>query len=164
MRTRAALGGLGGWWRLRSTREQRLLLVMGALLAITLIWFAIVRPLADALTDARARHTRAITAEAEARGQADAIAALARQRPARLTLPVRLFVPQAATAAGFTVERADAIEPDGVSIVIGSAKPAAFFTWLSGMQRRGLIVETLSATPSPDRTVAVQFTIRAQSR
>lgn len=162
--TRASLSVLGGWWRLRTTREQRLLLVMGALIAVTLIWFAIVRPLADALTDARARHSRAITAEAEARGQADAIAALARDRPPRLDIPVRVYVPQVAAAAGFTVQRADPFEPDGVSIVIASARPAAFFTWLAGLQARGLVIEALSATPAPDRTLSVQFTVRQGTR
>ncbi len=158
MRTRAL-----GWWAGRTTREQRLLLVMFALAGVTLIWFGIVRPLDDALTDARARHSRAVTAEAEARGQADAIAALGRNRPPRLELPVRILVPQSAGAAGFTVQRADAFEPDGVSIVIGNARPAAFFTWLSGLQQRGLVVEALSASPNPDRTLAVRFTVRSGS-
>jgi len=152
-----------GWWRLRTTREHGLLPGMCALLAVTLIWFGIVRPLGDALADARARHTRAITAEAEARGQAEAIAELRRNRPPRLDIPVRVFVPQAASAAGFTVSRSDAFEPDGVSIVIASARPGAFFTWLSGLQARGLIVEALSASPNPDRTLSVQFTVRSGS-
>ena len=116
------------------------------------------------IAEARARHARAITAEAEARGRADAIAALARARPPRLDIPVRVFVPETAAAAGFTVRSADAFEPDGVSIVIGSARPAAFFTWLSGLQSRGLVVEALSATPNPDRTLSVRFTARSGVR
>ena len=159
MRTRAY-----SWWSLRTTREQRMLLVMFAALAAALIWFGVVRPLGDALAEARARHARAITAEAEARGRADAIAALARARPPRLDIPVRVFVPETAAASGFTVQSADAFEPDGVSIVIGSARPAAFFTWLSGLQSRGLVVEALSATPNPDRTLSVRFTARSGVR
>lgn len=158
MRTRAL-----SWWAGRTMREQRLLLAMFALAAVTLVWFGIVRPLDDALVEARARHSRAITAEAEARGRAEAIAALGRNRPVRLDLPVRVFVPQAAEAAGFTVGRADSFEPDGVSMAITSAKPAAFFTWLSGLQARGLVVEALSATPNPDRTLSVHFTVRSGS-
>ena len=141
-----------------------MLLVMFAALAATAIWFGVVRPLADALAEARARHTAAITAEARARGQADAIAALVRARPPRLDIPVRVFVPETAAAAGFTVQRADAFEPDGVDVVIGSARPAAFFTWLSGLQARGLVVEALTATPNPDRTLSVQFTVRQGTR
>lgn len=153
-----------GWWAGRTTREQRLLLAMAAILGATLIWYGIIRPLDDALADARARHTRAITAEAEARGTADAIAAFRRARPAGLTIPVRVFVPETASAAGFTVTRADPFEPDGVSIVMASVRPPAFFTWLSGLQSRGLVVEALSASPNPDRTLSVQFTVRAGSR
>lgn len=158
MRTRAL-----GWWAGRTTREQRLLLVMAALLAVTLVWFGIVRPLDDALAAARARHTAAITAEAAVRGQADAITALARARPPRLAIPVRVFVPETAAAAGFTVARSDALEPDGVSMAIGSARPVAFFAWLDGLRARGLIVEALTATPNPDRTLSVQFTVREPS-
>lgn len=152
------------WWRLRTTREQRMILAMFAVLAVTLVWFGVVRPLDDALAAARARHARAITAEAEARGQADAIAALAKTRPPRLDLPVRIFVPQSATAAGFTVANANPFEPDGVAITIASAKPAAFFTWLSGLQARGLMVEALSTTANADRTLSVQFTVRSGAR
>lgn len=159
MKTRAY-----SWWRLRTTREQRMLLALAAVLGATLIWYGIIRPLDDALADARARHSRAITAEAEARGTADAIADFRRTRPARLDLPVRVFVPQSASAAGFTVARSDPFEPDGVSIVIASVRPAAFFTWLSSLQARGLIVEALSASPNPDRTLSVQFTVRSGSR
>lgn len=159
MRTRAI-----GWWALRTTREQRLLLAMFALFAIAILWFGIIRPLDDALADARARQQRAVIAEAEARAQANAIAVFRRNRPPTLDLPVRIFVPQSASAAGFTVSRADPFEPDGVSIVIGSVRPAAFFTWLASLQARGLIVEALSATPSPDRTLSVQFTVRSGLR
>ncbi len=163
-RTRMSRSGVVGWWRGRTTREQRMLLAMSALLGATLIWYGIIRPLDDALADARARHGRAITAEAQARGVADAIADLRRTRPAGLDLPVRVFVPGAATAAGFTVTRSDPFEPDGVSIVMASVRPAAFFTWLAGMQSRGLVVEALSASPNPDRTLSVQFTVRSGSR
>lgn len=149
-----------GWWRLRTTREQRLLLAMFALIAVTILWFGIVRPLDDALADARQRHGRAVIAEAEARGQAEAIAALRRNRPPRLDLPVRVFVPQSASAAGFTVQRADPFEPDGVSIAIAAVKPPAFFDWVAALQGRGLIVEALSANTNPDGTLSVQVTVR----
>lgn len=162
MSTRRAV--VVSWWRGRTTREQRMLLVLAALLGATLVWYGIIRPLDDALVDARARHTRSITAEAEARGVADAIAEYRRTRPARLDIPVRVFVPQTASAAGFTVTRADPFEPDGVSIVMASVRPAAFFTWLSGLQSRGLVIEALSASPNPDRTLSVQFTVRSGTR
>ena len=54
------------WWRLRTPREQRMLLAMGALLAVTLAWLLVVRPIDDALADARARHARAVITHAEA--------------------------------------------------------------------------------------------------
>ena len=41
------MSGLALWWRERSLREQRLLLVMLGLLVLVLGWLLIIRPLGD---------------------------------------------------------------------------------------------------------------------
>jgi len=50
------------WWRERTLREQRLLLVMFALIALALGWLLVIRPLSDALDAAQTRHAEAVTA------------------------------------------------------------------------------------------------------
>lgn len=152
------------WWRLRTMREQRLILVMVALVALTILWFGILRPLDDRLADARQRHGRAVLAEADARGQAEAIREFQQRRPPRLDLPVRVFAPQSASASGFTVRNADPFEPDGVALNIDAARPGPLFDWVSDLQGRGLIVETLQATANADRTVSVRIAVRQAGR
>ena len=86
---------LDAWWRLRGRREQVLLAIMLVLAAITLMWLMVIRPLGDALAEARERHGRAVVALAEARSQAGAIARLEGRRTAPLEgalLPLRLAI------------------------------------------------------------------------
>lgn len=153
------------WWRLRSPREQRLLLAMLALAVLTLAWLLVIRPLGDLLGDARARAARAAIAAGDAQARADAIRALEAARPATLRLPVVGVVTQAATEAGFTAARIDRDPGGGVSVTLASARPPAFFGWVEAMEaRRGLVVERLGAQPNADSTISAQVTFRDAGR
>lgn len=156
--------GLETWWRDRSRREQRLLLVLAALFALVLAWLLVVRPLGDRLADARERHGAALVALAEARADAAAIGRLEKARPAPLGGPIEQAVAQSASAAGFQLSR---IEPDGtgrVTLAIEAARPQALFAWVGEMEAsRGLIVERLTAGANSDRTLSVQLSFRARA-
>lgn len=153
------------WWRLRSAREQRLLLAMLAVLAVTLAWLLVIRPLDDLLADARARAARAAIAAADVQARAETIRTLAGTRPATLRLPVTGLVTQAAAEAGFTDARIDRDAGDGVSVTLASARPPAFFGWVAMMEtRRGLVVERLGAQPNGDSTISAHVTFRAAGR
>lgn len=151
------------WWRLRSPREQRLLLVMLAMFAIVFAWLGVIRPLGDRLADARGRHERAVLAVAAAREQADLIAAMQRAAPPPQGLPVSELVDRAAKEAGFS---AAAVTPEGptrASVSIGAVRPQAFFGWVAELQRRhGLIVDRLSARTNSDATLAVELSVRGR--
>ncbi|WP_156678585.1 type II secretion system protein GspM [Sphingomonas profundi] len=152
------------WWGLRTTREQRMLLAMAAAIAIVLAWLLIVRPLDDALADARERHGRAVLDMAQARGQADRIAFLEKSGPPPPQAPLATLVGQKAVEAGFAKLR---VTPDGnrVAIALESAKAQAFFGWIADLERRdGIIVERLSARTNSDATIAVDASLRARSR
>ncbi|GAO38676.1 general secretion pathway protein M [Sphingomonas changbaiensis NBRC 104936] len=144
------------WWRARSRREQRLLLVMFALLAVTILWLGIYRPLQDALSNARARHQQAVVRLGEVRGGA---AALRRGPAVALPGPLASVVTQAANDAGF----ANAIvSPQGdrrVTVSIPSARPAPFFAWIASLEARGIVVEQLAARANSDPTLAVDATL-----
>jgi hypothetical protein len=43
-------------------------------------------------------------------------------------------------------------------------RPAPFFGWIGQLETRGLIVDSLSARPNPDQTIAVQAVLRAGGR
>ena len=151
------------WWRGRTVREQRLLLAMIALAAIVFAWLLVIRPLGDALSDARERHGDAVVALAEARAQAKLIAGLEREEPAALDGPIDALVGAAASEAGFQVSR---IERDGAvaaTVVMDAVRPQAFLAWIAQLEERGLAVERLSASTNSDQTLAVHVTFRARA-
>ncbi len=153
------------WWTLRTTREQRMLLAMGATIAVALAWLLIVRPVDDSLADVRARHARAVIDVAAARGQADQIAYLEKIGPPALEMPLAAAITGKAEAAGFAKAR---VTPDGanrVSIAVDAARAQAFFGWIADLERRdGLIVERLTVRTNSDATLAAEVTLRARSR
>lgn len=158
------MAGLLGWWRLRTPREQRLLGVMLALLALVLGWLLIVRPLGDALDSAQRRHAAAVTALAEARARAGAARGAQARRAARAPLPVDGFLSRTATEAGFTGARIVAAGPSRASLALDAARAQPFFAWVRRMEQSGLAVETLRARTNPDQTLAFEAAFRARGR
>jgi general secretion pathway protein M len=155
----------GIWWSLRSVREQRMLIVLGALLAATILWLGILRPLDKALADARARHDRAVLALAEAQTQALAIRGLERVRPLALPAPIHVHAGALAGEAGFAQAK---IEPEGedrAHVAIDAARAPALLIWVSDLERRrGLVIERFSARANSDATVAAEFSVRTRGR
>lgn len=144
------------WWRARSLREQRLLLVMFALLAITILWLGIYRPVQDALSNARERHQLAVIRLGEIRAGTSVL----KSGPAvALPGPLAPAVTQSATDAGFANA---VVTPEGdrrVSVSIPSARPAPAFAWIASLEARGIVVERLSARSNGDATLAVDMTL-----
>ena len=145
------------WWRDRSLREQRMLLVMAALLAVTALWLGIYRPVQNALSDARARHQEAVVRLGEVRAQADVIkSAGARAAPAA---PLAGIVNRAAAEAGFANAT---IAPQGdrrVSVSIPSARPGPVMSWVARLEAQGIVVERLNARANADPTLTVDLVL-----
>jgi general secretion pathway protein M len=150
------------WWRTRTLREQRLLLAMFGLVAVVLAWLLVIRPINDALSEARERHGAAVLALAEARAQATAIGTLRERRPASLGAPLDSILNHSATEAGFPVARVEREGINQATLVIESVRPQAFFAWVGRMEDRSLIVERLSARTNSDQTLGVEITFRAR--
>ena len=146
------------WWEARSARERWLVGVMLALLAIVIAWLIVVRPLADALDAAKLRHGAAVVALAEARARARPAAG-----PAAIG-PADQLVAETASAAGFTGARIARLGPGRASVAVDAARPQALFGWVAQMERRGLVVERLSARANADRTLSAEITLRAGRR
>jgi general secretion pathway protein M len=153
---------LKSWWRTRTLREQRLLLVMFGLAAVVLTWLLVIRPLSDALSRAKERHGQAVLALAEARAQAAAIGGMERAPRARLTVPIEVLLNQAATEAGFPVAKVEREGTSQATMTLQSVRPQAFFAWTNQMEGRSLLVERLSATANSDQTLSVTVTFRAR--
>jgi general secretion pathway protein M len=149
-------------WLARTPRERWLLGAMLALVALVLVWLAILRPLSDMLSAARQRHGEAVEALAEARSQAAAISALERNQPAPFAGPIDTAVAAAASEVGFQLSGVQAEGPGRVSLAIGAAKPQALFGWISGLEAQGYIVQSLTASSNPDRTLSARIVLRAR--
>lgn len=146
---------LRDWWRGRSLREQRLLLVMVALLAVTILWLGIYRPVQDWRAAARERHADAVIARAAVQAQAAALKRLGARRPPANAGPLAPIVTAAAQEAGFA---AATVAPQGdrrASIAIPAARPAALLGWLADLEARGIVVEQMSARANSDPTLRV---------
>jgi general secretion pathway protein M len=146
---------MSGWWALRSPRERMLLGVMFALIGLLLAWLAVVRPLADALDAAKARHGVAVVALAEARAHRQPAAT------ARAAGPADAIVAQTASQAGFTSARIASQGPARATAAIEAARPQALFGWIAEMERRGLVVERLAARANADQTLTAEVGVRA---
>ena len=152
------------WWRIRSPREQKMLLVMAGVALLVLPWLLVVRPLSDMLSDARARHGAAVIAVAEAREQVSAIRGLAARGTPTLGAPLDTLLERSASEIGFTVTQVERAGPNAARIMIDAARPQALFGWVEQMElQRGLIVERLSATSNSDRTLSVEISFRART-
>lgn len=155
---------LGTWWKTRTPREQKLLIAGGFIAFVVLAWLLIVRPMGDALANAKERHNDAVATLSDVRAD---LAALERSRGAggaAASGPVDAVVSAAAAEAGFPVSRLDRPNPGEATLVLDAVRPQAFFAWIGRMEaERGLRIERLSVSANTDRTLAAQVTFRART-
>ena len=153
-------------WSERSPREQWMLGVMLALLAVVILWLGIMRPLAAAQRSARDALTEATDQNAAIRAKVKLLKTLPRNVTGGPSAPVEQLVGQSAGEAGLTLERVQAQGPARVEIAMASVRPVALFSWLAALEAQGVRVETMSARPSPTAgSVAVQgVLVRGEGR
>jgi general secretion pathway protein M len=154
--------GLRSWFETRAPREKKLLLVMVALAALTLVWAAIIRPVGDGLSSARERHADAVTRLGETQAQVAALRAIQRGRPRPLTGTLADVVRIEADQAGFTLA---SLDQDGtrVRVAIQSARPAALIAWLARLERIGVLVDTATMTDNGNKAVGVALVLRGRA-
>ena len=118
------------WFRGRTVREQRLLMVMVALLVITLVFAGIIRPVRDGLESTRQRHASAEIRLGEVKAQVAQVKAIQRARPRVPEGPLADAIRTRADEAGFVVAN---LEPDGdrIRITIATARPGPLLGWIA---------------------------------
>ncbi|MDB5667138.1 MAG: hypothetical protein JWL74_88 [Alphaproteobacteria bacterium] len=160
---RVAIPNRPAWWEARSAREKRLLLVMAALIALLLVWLLIIRPLDDARANAEQRLDSAVAELGKARADSAALRQLGASPAGVQPVPRPLdgFLMQSSGEAGFTNLNVIADGASRATISVASARPQAFFGWLSQLERRGIIVESMSARVNADQTIAVEAVLSA---
>lgn len=142
---------IGLWWDGRSAREQRMLAIMGLLIAAVLIWLLAVRPAfawREAAAERRLEATASLTRiEAGLAGRAPT-----RAGAAMLLAEVEQAARSAAEAAGLTVTLS-VDEAGGIGFDAPGVTSAALFGWLAslkadyGVETRDLtVIENADAT------------------
>lgn len=156
------IASLRSWFGALSLREKRLVLVAAVLAVVTLLWFGLIRPLGDALSDAKSRHSNAVVRLAETEAQLATVKALQRNRPAPMAAPLEDTVRARAADAGFTLASVTPQSGNGLQIAISSARPAALFGWVADLEASGILVDSLTTTDNGDQTVSVTMVLKAQ--
>lgn len=153
------------WWRVRSRREQALLMAGAVIFVLVLAWLLLIRPLDDGLARAREGHADAVISLARVRAQASELGSTPANASAPLPVAVDAMLSSATAEAGFPVTRIDRQSAREATLVIESVRPQAFFAWTDRMESAGAVaVSSLSATTNTDQTLAVQVTFKAKGR
>ncbi len=145
------------WWRARSVREQRLLLAMAALLAVTILWLGIYRPLQDAQFNARERHQLAVVQLAEVRAQAEAVRGS--RGVVRPLGPLADRITRSAAESGFANATVAAQGDRRVSVSVPAARPGPVLRWVVSLEQQGVVVERFNARANADTTLTVDLVL-----
>jgi general secretion pathway protein M len=149
------------WFRSRSLREQKLLLVMAGLLVVTIIWGAIILPVTDGLATARARYDAAVVLVGETEQRAKDVKALEPEgTPTPTTDTYDGTVRARADAAGIALSSVGLVGSDGVQFSVASVRPGPLMAFVSRLEDEGLIVDTLTVADNGDKTVSAQVSLR----
>ena len=136
-------------WGERSAREQWMLGVMFALLAVVILWLGIMRPLDAAQRSAGEALREATERNATIRAKATLLKSLPRSAATGdAGVPLEQLIGQSAGEAGLTLERAQAQGADRVDMALASVRPVALLSWLAALEAQGIRVETMSARPA----------------
>jgi general secretion pathway protein M len=142
-----------------SARERWLVSFAVVLAAIVMLVFGVILPLGRAQDAAHERHAAAVQASSRLLAQ---LAALDAPPPRRMAMagPVAQVVAASADAAGFVLQSNQPRGTDAALIVVPTARPSAALAWLDTLAAQGIVLESLTMTPAPDGSVAVNATVR----
>ena len=149
------------WFDNRAPRERWLILIMLVLLAITIVWVAVIRPVEDGLASSRERYDDAVLRLGRTQTTVNASHVIQRGQPQPRGAPLADAVRERAGAAGFTLAGVDT-GADSVRTSIASAKGAALLGWLAGLEAVGVLIDAATITTTGDGTVAAQLTLKGR--
>jgi general secretion pathway protein M len=155
------MSGLKAWFDARSLRERRLLLVMVALAAVTLLWGVVIRPVRNGLSSSRERYTDAVIRLGAAQAGLGQVKSLQR-RATPLSAPLADIVRARADAAGFTLASLDIEAPGRVRVSIATARAGALMRWIAALEAEGILVDAMSVSGNGPGSVTATMTLRAR--
>lgn len=157
------MSGVRSWFEARSLRERRMILVMLALAAVTLVWGAIIVPVRGGLSSSRTRYTDAVVRLGAAQAQLAQVKAIDRRQFQPVALPLADTVRARADAAGLVLASLDADANDRVRASVATARAGALMAWVAGLEREGVLVDALTVTPDGAGAVRAEMTLRARA-
>lgn len=156
------LGPLELWWSGRTLREQRMLMVMAALLLVVVVWLGVVRPVVAWRAAAADRALAAAGTLAEVRAS---IASMGPGRPSARPPAEGLepLIRRTAETAGLEV--VIAMSPSGrLGFQLSRVRSGPLFAWLAALETdHRLTVCSLGVIENADATLNVEGTLAAGS-
>lgn len=152
------------WYRGRSEREQRLLLLMLAIALPLLLWLLVYRPVTGALESAWDRHREAVERHGRVLAAVDAMKAARQAVAAPVVGEMAALAGESAGRSGLTLSSAAAQGPDRASVSIAGGEPRLMLAWLRGLEQQGVVVEDLRMTPAPDGSVSLTAVLARRGR
>ncbi len=157
------MSALSQWFTGRSLRERRLILVMLALAAVTIIWAGVIRPVRDGLSSSRARYTEAVVTLGEAQARLAQVKAIQRRQPPLLLGgPLADAVRTRADAAGIVLGSVDNDGADRVRVSVPAARAGALMTWIARLESEGILVDSLNVAAAGPGAVSAQLVLTAR--
>ena len=152
------------WYRARSARERRLLLLMLCIALPVLAWLLVWRPVDSALTAAWDRHAEAVERHGQVMAVVEALEGTTRPAASTTGGPLNAVAGEAAARVGLTLASAAPHGPDRASVSVAAGDPRTMLTWLRGLEEQGVVVSDLRMTPSADGSVTLTAVLARGSR
>ncbi len=146
----------------RSKREQRLLLLMAAIVIPLLLWLLLVRPLNAAYDDALQRHLQAVDRNGRVKALAARASGGAPVVPAAVP-DLAVFLSDSARQRGIAAEARSA-SPGFAAVSIASSAAPGALDWLRGLEVSGYRVSDVRISPTGGGSVAVAATVSGAAR
>lgn len=153
------IGAFRDWFAGLSLREKILVSILGALVAIVILWLGIYAPLDRAIANAEAEHDAAVERRGRISAMVEALEAGAGAEIVAIDAPLDLYVSQSAGEVGFTLARNELQGPGRAALSISSARPPALMGWLADLEARGIRVESLTTQPAGPDIVSAEIVL-----
>lgn len=155
------IDSLTSWFLALSRREKILIGTLGILLAGTIAFYEIYRPMVGAIDSAEERYAQSVERQARMDSKVAALTKPVEDAPRSRNGAIDVFVSQSAGETGIAVGKIEPQGDDRINLTVDSAKPTALFGWLARIEDDGVGTETLAVTPAGNGTVSANLTLRA---
>lgn len=147
--------GVREWYGTRSTREQRLILLMVGIALPLLAWLLLVQPLSRAYDAALDRHLLSIDRNARVRALAESARSVSSASTGPAAQDLGMLVTESAGRAGLAIASNAGAGAGTANVTIAQAPSTAAMQWLRELETRGVRIEELRIAPAGQGLVSV---------